>query len=178
MMLFWILAAAMTLAGLAFVLVPLLRTRPSAGLDAASVNLAVLRSQRRELEADIANGTLAQEARAEAMEELVERARDDLAATPAPAKASATPPWMTAAAIGVCLPALAFGIYFAIGTPAAADARTLARAPNPADDSQIVALVESLARKVHERPDDAQGWALLARSMAALGRFKESAEAY
>jgi cytochrome c-type biogenesis protein CcmH len=39
-------------------------------------------------------------------------------------------------------------------------------------------MVESLARKVRERPDDAKGWALLARSMAALGRFQESADAY
>ena len=31
---------------------------------------------------------------------------------------------------------------------------------------------------MRERPDDAQGWALLARSMAALGRFAESADAY
>jgi cytochrome c-type biogenesis protein CcmH len=32
--------------------------------------------------------------------------------------------------------------------------------------------------KVRERPDDARGWALLARSTAALGRFEESAKAY
>jgi len=178
MMLFWILAAAMTFVGVAFVLVPLLRPRPAARPDAASANLAVLRSQRRELEADIANGTLAAYARAEAMAELVERARDDLAPASAPASASAKRPWIVAALIGMALPALAFGIYLAIGTPAATDARALARAPDPANDAQIVALVESLARKVRERPDDAQGWALLARSMAALGRFKESAEAY
>ena len=178
MMLFWILAAAMTLAGLAFVLVPLLRRRPAAGPEAAEVNLAVLRSQRRELEADIANGTLPREARDEAMAELVERARDDLApAAATPARITAKRPWITASVVGLALPALAFGLYLTIGTPAATDARALAHA-NPADDAQIVGLVESLARKVHERPDDARGWALLARSMAAIGRFKESSEAY
>ena len=178
MMLFWILAAAMTLAGLAFVLVPLLRPRAGAGPDAAAANLAVLRSQRRELEADVANGTLPADARDEAMAELVERARDDLAARGDAAGTPASRPWITAAAVGIALPALAFGIYLAVGTPAATDARALARANAPVNDAQMVALVESLARKVHERPGDAQGWALLARSMAALGRFKESAEAY
>jgi len=39
-------------------------------------------------------------------------------------------------------------------------------------------MVDTLARKVRERPDDVQGWALLARSTATLGRFKESADAY
>src|SRR6185503_5880407 len=48
----------------------------------------------------------------------------------------------------------------------------------PTSDAQIVAMVESLAAKMKDRPDDPQGWALLARSMAAIGRFKESADAY
>jgi len=178
MMLFWILAAAMTLAGLAFVLVPLLRARAGAGPDAIAANLDVLRSQRRELEADVANGTLPTESRAEALAELVERAQDDLAARTAPATRPAKRPWIIAIAIGVALPALAFGVYLAIGMPAATDARMFAAPSRPATDAQVVALVENLARKVHERPDDAQGWTLLARSMAALGRFKESAEAY
>jgi len=39
-------------------------------------------------------------------------------------------------------------------------------------------MVDSLAKKVRERPDDVQGWSLLARSMAALGRFDEAAQAY
>ncbi len=42
----------------------------------------------------------------------------------------------------------------------------------------MVALVESLAAKVKERPDDVRGWSLLARSMASLGRFDEAAQAY
>ena len=39
-------------------------------------------------------------------------------------------------------------------------------------------MVENLADKVRERPDDVQGWALLARSMNALGRYPEAVEAY
>jgi cytochrome c-type biogenesis protein CcmH len=46
------------------------------------------------------------------------------------------------------------------------------------NQQQIVAMVDSLAKKVHERPDDIQGWALLARSQAALGRFPEATESY
>ena len=178
MMMFWILAALLTLVALGFVLVPLLRARPSAAPDAVGANLEVLRSQRRELEADIANGILPADARAEALAELVDRARNDLAPAAATRPATATRPWITAAIIGVALPALAFGTYLAIGMPAATDARMAAHETRPADDAQIVALVDSLATKVRERPDDAQGWALLARSMAAIGRFKESAEAY
>src|SRR5216683_138640 len=155
MMLFWILATAMTVMGLGFVLVPLLRERPSAGLDVTRANLEVLRSQRRELDADVANAILPADARAEALAELVDRARDDLAPAAAPASMATQRPWVTAAIVGVALPALAFGIYLAIGMPAATDARMAAHAARPADDPQIVAMVDNLARKVHERPDDA-----------------------
>jgi cytochrome c-type biogenesis protein CcmH len=175
---FWILAALMTAVALAFVLVPLLRERAAPGTNALDANLAVLRGQRREIEADVANGTLPADARAEALDELVARAENDLAAPAEPAPAVTRRPWLTAAGVAVALPALAFGMYLATGTPGAADPRMAAAQRAPLDDQQIVAMVETLALKVRERPDDAKGWALLARSMAALGRFQESAEAY
>jgi cytochrome c-type biogenesis protein CcmH len=46
------------------------------------------------------------------------------------------------------------------------------------DQKSVEDLVAKLAVKVRERPDDARGWSLLARSTAALGRFEESAKAY
>ncbi len=178
MVAFWILATLMTLLALAVVLVPLLRARAAAGPSARDVALEVLRGQRSEIESDIAAGQLPADARAEAMEELVARAGEDLATRESDApRVETRRPWIAAIAAGVAIPALAFGLYAAVGTPSASDPKTLAAQPSP-DDKQILGMVESLARKVRERPDDAKGWALLARSMAALGRFQESADAY
>lgn len=176
MPLFWILATLMTAAAAAFVLVPLLRSRAAQAPSQEAANLEVLRSQRREIDADVAAGTLPAEDREQAVAELVERAAQDLEAheTAAPAERR---PWPLAIAAGVLIPALAFGLYAALGTPQGTDRAAVASEQRP-DEAQIVAMVENLARKVRERPDDAQGWALLARSMAALGRFKESADAY
>jgi cytochrome c-type biogenesis protein CcmH len=178
MVVFWILATLMTVVALAFVLVPLLRAQRSVGPSSHEVNLAVLRSQRREIDADVANGTLPAGARDEALAELVDRAGDDLAAVPAAQPSAAKRPWIAAALAAVALPAIAFGTYLALGVPAAVTPQASARENGKLDDQQIQAMVENLARKVRERPDDAQGWALLARSMAALGRFDESAQAY
>ncbi len=178
MVVFWILAALMTALALAFVLVPMLRARALRGPSQSESNLAVLRGQRREIEADIANGTLPADVREEALAELVDRAQADLSTPDPTTPAQLRPPWLAAAAIAVALPLLAFGTYVAMGTPAATDPKLLARGADKIDDARIVAMVESLAKKVRARPDDAQGWALLARSMAALGRFKESAQAY
>ena len=178
MVVFWILATLMTAVALAFVLVPLLRARAASGPSALEANLAVLRGQRRDIDTDVANGTLPADARDEALAELVGRAEDDLSAPATKALASSRKPWLVAAVVAVALPVLSFGTYFAVGMPAATDGGLLSREGGKLDEKQIVAMVESLARKVRERPEDAQGWALLARSMAALGRFKESAEAY
>ncbi len=179
MLLFWLLAALMTLVALAFVLVPLVRARsPGTAPSEREANLAVLRGQRREIDTDVANGTLPADARDEALAELVDRAEADLEALPPPAPAPARRPWPAVAAAAVAVPALAFGMYLATGNPTAADAQLVAHEGSPMTEAQIVAMVDNLARKVRERPDDVQGWALLGRSMAALGRFPEAADAY
>jgi cytochrome c-type biogenesis protein CcmH len=178
MVVFWILATLMTAVALAFVLVPLLRARADAGPSVMDANLDVLRGQRREIEADVADGTLPADAKDEALAELVRRARADLTTAPGPVR-TPNKPWITVALVAVAIPLVAFGVYLANGTPAAADPKLgLRDADGPVDDKKILAMVENLARKVRERPDDVQGWALLARSMAALGRFQESADAY
>jgi cytochrome c-type biogenesis protein CcmH len=178
MLVFWILAAAMTAVALAFVLVPLLRARPATAPTETEANLEVLRSQRREIDADVAAGTLPADAREEALEELVGRAADDLAEPPPAPVAAARRAWAPALAIALAVPALAFGLYAVLGNPLAADPAVTAAGGEAMDEKKIVEMVERLALKVRERPDDAQGWALLARSMAALERFKESADAY
>ncbi len=179
MVLFWILASCMVAIALAFVLVPLLRNHASRAPSETEANLEVLRGQRQEIDADIGAGVLPADARDEALADLVGRAVDDLSPPPTAAETLARKPWWAAAIAAVAIPALAFGLYLAIGNPGASDMAKLLVAAEPAvGDKQIVAMVESLARKVKERPDDAKGWALLARSMATLGRFREAADAY
>jgi cytochrome c-type biogenesis protein CcmH len=178
MAVFWIIAALMLLVALAFVLVPLLRARRQPGRTAVEANLEVLRGQRRELEADVAAGILPVEARDEALAELVQRAEDDLAAREGAAVVAPRRPWVVAGISAVLVPAIVIGTYLALGSPTALDPKAAPQVADATTDAQIVAMVESLAKKVRDRPEDAQGWALLARSMAALGRFKESADAY
>jgi cytochrome c-type biogenesis protein CcmH len=177
MALFWFLTAAMAALAVLFVVVPLLRARAASGPSEVEANLEVLQGQRREIEADIAAGALPADSRDEALAELVGRAATDLAPAPA-AAASAGKPWPAAVAAGVAIPVVAFGLYLAIGSPNAMDPLVMAAASGKLEDHQIVEMVDSLAAKMKERPDDATGWSLLARSLSSLGRFKESAEAY
>ncbi|QJR15015.1 c-type cytochrome biogenesis protein CcmI [Usitatibacter palustris] len=176
MILFSILAVLMTGVALAFVLVPLLRSRNSAAPTSGAANLRVLRDARREIDADVASGVLPAESREEALAELVARAESDLAAREADAPPPARRPWIVVGIMAFVVPAIAVGLYLALGTPEAINpAQVQAKGPS---DRQIEEMVENLARKVRERPDDAPGWALLARSMNALGRYPEAIEAY
>ena len=71
-------------------------------------------------------------------------------------------------------PVLALAVYLAVGDPA-----TLSRqAEHGATVEQIETMVARLAARLRENPDDAEGWKLLGRSYAALGRFAEAADAY
>jgi len=163
------------------VLVPLLRMRASTAPTLKDANLAVLRAQRQEIEADVERGVLPADVRDEALAELVARADTDLAPEKAPAVSAPRRSWVAAGVAAIAIPILSFGLYLAIGMPGAADPQNVSHAVVPegeATDAQIVAMVESLAQKVKDRPDDVQGWSLLARSMAALKRYDESVKAY
>jgi cytochrome c-type biogenesis protein CcmH len=58
------------------------------------------------------------------------------------------------------------------------DAARAAAESAPADAAQIEATLAKLAEALKARPDDAVGWAMLARSYAALGRAAEALPAY
>jgi len=176
MAVFWGLATLMTAVAIAFVVLPLLRRRPPAGPSMMESNLEALRAQRGELEADIAAGIVAAEASGEARAELLQRAEADLSGTASGPVADGRRPWAVALAAAIAIPAIAFGVYLAIGVPLAADPRVASA--GSMDQKDVAQLVDRLAQKVRERPDDANGWALLARSTAALGRWDESAKAY
>lgn len=51
-------------------------------------------------------------------------------------------------------------------------------APHAMNQDQINAMVEGLANKLKAEPNNAEGWAMLARTYAALRRFDESLPAY
>lgn len=179
MLVFWILATLMIVVALAFVLVPLLRARAATGPSEDEANLAVLRGQRSEIEADVASGVLPAEARDEALAELVTRAAADLKADAKAASGPSRRPVIAAGIVAVTLPAVAVALYVALGTPLGLDAAVAVAQGDPhKNNAEMSAMVDALAAKVRQRPDDATGWALLARSMGALGRYREAAEAY
>lgn len=174
-MAFWIIAAVLLAAALAFVLLPLRGRRRKAHAPREAVNASVYRDQLRELGAELDAGNLDRERYEEAVRELEARLLQDTEATPAPVVQGGAAPG-TALAIGLAVPVLAVTLYIAVGTPAVLGLN--AAAPKTPEREHVEAMVEQLAARLAADPDNANGWVLLARSYAALDRFGEAALAY
>ena len=170
---FWAIGGALAALALWLVLRPLLTRRERAGVSRRSANIAIHRDQLRELDADLAAGKIApadhERARAELESRLLEDA--DAAQHAAPRRGGRG----AAVLVGLAIPACALAIYFFVGSPGAFDSRADAHALSA---GQIEAMVERLAARLRENPEDAEGWKMLGRSYAVLGRFPEAVDAY
>ncbi|MDH5265898.1 MAG: c-type cytochrome biogenesis protein CcmI, partial [Betaproteobacteria bacterium] len=178
MLTFWIVSALLIMAALAFVLVPLLRPRARSGPTVREANLAVLRGQRQEIESDVTMGLLPTDARETALAELTARAEEDLAAPPEAPAAPSGRPWALAGFFAILVPIASVALYHWVGTPEATNPKVMAAATAMPGDHQIEEMVAALEQKMKERPDDVQGWTLLARSYAATGKPGKALAAY
>ena len=193
-MVFALAAALLTALAVAALLIPVLR-RHRPGPARADYDLAVYRDQLRELESDRARGLVSEEqegaarteierrmlraARAREAAEAAESTETPEAAGPA-ARRPASRRRATVLALGLCVPALAAGIYASLGTPGL-PGRPFAESARPVEDPAAVAAlrepVERLAARLESEPDDLEGWLLLGRSHLVLQRFPEAADA-
>ena len=170
MTIFWLAGVLLAAAVLLLVLRPLLRRHAvTTTLSTREANIAIYRDQLRELDADLRTGVLAPGDYERARRELEARLLEDASGSKEPARAAGGR--RLAWALGAGIPVFALGIYLAVGNPAAF---------SPGDQHSITArelegMVERLAARLREQPDDVEGWKLLGRSYAVLGRFAESA---
>lgn len=179
MMAFWVVAGFLTVAALLFVVLPLLKgSKRQASAGSAEVNLSIYRDQLRELDADVAAGTLNEAQYQNARNELEKRVLENSATGSEVVTAPSSGRWLAIAAV-VAVPLLTVALYFVLGKPGAVDPQSKEVGVQPQiTQAQIEAMVAGLAKKLEAKPDDAEGWAMLGRSYATLRRFNESSAAY
>lgn len=199
---FWIAAGIIAFGALALLLRPLMRGG-AIGLVAGESDVAVYRDQLHEIDRDKARGVLSLE---EAERVRVEVARRLLSADKAASEAQDFGQASKHVTIGVavlCAAVLLLGgwiTYSALGVPGYQDLPRAARiaagnearrdrmsqteaeaqmpaVPDPALPEDQAALIAELRSLVPTRPDELQGWELLARYEAALGQYKNAAHA-
>jgi cytochrome c-type biogenesis protein CcmH len=159
-------------------------------MESTSAPLDRLKRQLAQVDALIAEGMLKGAA--------ARKARDDLerqvlalvthAAVGGPAQPAATARPSGRLLAGVALFVLVFGggAYALLGNHAGwnvgpGDSGEVAAqdgAPHATDKAQIEAMIARLAERLKEKPDDAEGWAMLGRSYTAQGRYADALPAY
>jgi cytochrome c-type biogenesis protein CcmH len=176
---FVLAAVVLTALALGWVLPPLLRRRrPDVKLERAESNVALLREQLAELDADLANGTLSAEKYSQAHGELERRVLEESESDPSPGEVSGVKGRRAAFALAVLIPVAAALLYLWIGSPDALSPQDAVPGHPELTMEQIEGLVARLEARLREQPEDAEGWALLARSNLVLQRFPEAVKAY
>jgi cytochrome c-type biogenesis protein CcmH len=168
----WLIGAGLAIAVLAWVLRPLFSRKYAGALSRNEANVAIYRDQLRELDADLAAGTLAREDYDRARAELEARALQDAGQPEAqPARSpSRSAGWALAGAV----PLACLALYLLVGSPGTIERE----AQRQATQAQIEGMVARLVARLRENPDDVNGWKLLGRSYGVMGRYDAAADAY
>lgn len=169
---------AMTLAVAALLVVPILR-RPEAAPERVDYDLAVFRDQLAEVARDKERGLLAPDAAAAARIEIERRILAADATRQGKgkdgAKSGRRMRLVAAMAILAGLPLGAFALYAELGSPALPGKPLAERvARQGAQIAQINAMIESLAARLEQTPDDAEGWARLATAYRMMGELPKA----
>ena len=185
----WLILTVMTGIAASFVAVPILRRRDT-GSEFEPDGLGLFREQSRELDREVANGTISPDDAAVTRAEIERRT---LAAAKGQKWVLMTQLTQTGRTLGIAIAVgwVAVGsalLYSSIGRP------DLSASPeiSPGDGSGLGAtatadvqplgdvneMIANLAARLERDPDDLSGWQMLGWSYFKVGRFGEAAEAY
>ncbi len=176
---FIIVAAALVLVALLFVLRPLWRVPATPGTTLQSANLTVYRDQFAELERDLKLGTLDSQQYEVARAELQRRLLDEAGAGAGTEKTAVSRGSRgMAIVIAVTIPIVAGLLYWHLGQPQGIGAPKRA-APDASSitPEQFQAMTEKLAQRMAANPDDPNGWLMLGRAYKALQRYPDAIKA-
>ena len=153
------------------------------GTDQQALTLQILRDQQTELEQERATGQLSDEAYATAHAELQRRLLDELGnsdkndGNAQTSSAAQTSSRKLAAALIFAIPVMAVVGYTLWGNPMAL--RPGATEPQvQMTPDKIMQMVNKLAARLKENPNDLDGWLKLAQAYKVMGRYADAAEAY
>jgi cytochrome c-type biogenesis protein CcmH len=176
-MVFWIVAAALTLAACMAVLLPLTRARPADDAQ-ASHDIEVYRDQLQELDRDAARGLIdapqAEQARAEIARRIL-KAKPDIVAAGGRSGGLARGAGLAAV---VALPLVSWGLYVLVGAPGMQGEPLATRlARNPAENT-VEELIARAEKHLAENPGDARGWEVLGPVYMRQGRYADAVTAW
>ena len=177
---FWMICALLLVVALLFVVLPLWRSTVKKNLvqrDAA--NLEIFRDQIAEMDVDLRNGLLTPEMYEQGKRELQARLLDEVKSPEGVGGLAVRNPQKAVALVLVVLfPLVAVGLYWKLGNFDAFLPQASLANMNGSGGPHSASVLKELEDKLAKDPQDAQGWALLARSYSQMERFADAARAY
>ncbi|OGS92077.1 MAG: c-type cytochrome biogenesis protein CcmI [Gallionellales bacterium GWA2_59_43] len=179
MTLFWIVCAVLLVIALLFLVLPLWRASANNNdvlRDAA--NLEILRDQAAEMEKDLQNGLLTQEAFEQGKRELQARLLDEVKTTGQTEKLAHNPARKLAVVLALLLPLFAVPFYFVVGNSKALLPQEELAVADGFGVIRSEAALQELEKKMERLPENPDGWLMLARSYVEMQRYPDAVRAY
>ena len=193
--LFLLFALALCLLALVFLVIPLLREPPRDSIDSQrEVNLEIHRDRVRELDQDLAAGTLTQAQYDIALADLERELLDSGGVDPDEAPGGGAPgagrlPRVAAFASVAVVPFLAVGIYLGVGhadevfatQPPPGNPPAASQEAPPSDEQlqrEFERLAQQLQGRLAQEPDDLESWVLLGRTLVFLDDLESAERAF
>lgn len=190
---FWVVAGIFIVVALLFVIPVLLRSKRNESqeqIERQAANITIYRDQLAELERDLRDDTLSREQYGSSKQELQKRMLQDVSEN-GESVTHLVPTSRHGVVAGIIvtlvIPLAAIYLYLVIG-----DTRGLLPQSQLANATQfpqngaggeeghidISSMVESLAARLRENPEDIEGWVMLGRSYAIMERFDDASATY
>ncbi len=187
MTIFWVIAAIITIIVLLMLVLPMLRGNQHTDKtqDRTALNIQLIRDRLLEVERDYTEQRLSSAQYKIIKQELQLALAKDLQSAPdqdfvqQPTDQGRWMAWV----VMLFVPILAVSLYWNYGDSRGFDLPEITQAQANQSEQQpsaesIEKMVDSLAARLKQNPDDQQGWFMLGRSYMVMGRYAEASNAY
>lgn len=189
---FWVVAGTFIVAALLFIIPSLLRNKKAniEKIERETANISIYRDQIAELDQDLRNDILSNKQYESSKQELQKRMLQDLSENNESTHVSSASRHGVVASVIVILavPLAAVYLYMIIGDTRGilpqsqlANATQFQAADNdemPSGHTEIKSVVDNLAARLKDNPEDIEGWVMLARTYAIMGRYEDASTTY
>ncbi len=193
MTLFWISVAALTIAAILFIVLPILRYKKVEEVSSDELNIEIIKQQLKELDADMEAGELEEEQYTASRHDLEKALLADLNPGSTTKTSELKSGRWAMYVIPVLIVAAALATYNKIGVPdiipRLSDRASMTQQQRPSQNQaqpqgagqsagSMEDLVVKLAKRMENEPENIEGWKMLGRSYISLGRIQEALQTY
>lgn len=173
---FWVTIAVLVVIALLIVVPPLFKKTPLKAADGEQRNVVIARQQLQELKLQLQSGALSQAQYDAQFQELQLTLLDDLEPGPQAPVSQNSGRWVVAIII-LMLPLLSLFLYGFLGDANAIKKAELQQA-NQKTAENVQSVIKQLQDKLKQKPDDIEGWTMLARAYVYIQQYQNAADVF